>query len=194
MQPRDFIQKFCAVADVRIHLMRPARDDGRLYASNGHILIVTEDDAEVSAIEASPLVDAAQRLMEQANCRDNWTLLDLTLPAVTPCKACNGTGKSTVCEHCDGTSFANTAEKQKCPKCDGRGEWPDENGSVCWHCDGHGDDYQPIPFGNTFLQRKYLALLRSLQGPVTLSTGPVATDVAFFRFNGGYGALMPCRG
>lgn len=197
MLPREYISKFCAVSDPRLWLMRPARGFGQLYASDGHIMIQTDDDdPDVSAMENSPLIGAVQRLMAQQTARNNWLPLDMTLPEKLICGRCQGSGQLESCVRCEGTGKVqedDPAPSGACPDCNGRGEWPDVNGDSCWHCDGSGEGFQAIPVGNTFFQRKYLALLQALPGPVTLSTGELPSTVAFFRFSGGVGALMPCR-
>lgn len=196
MLPREFITKFCAVSDVRLWLMRPARDMGRLFASDGRIMIQTDDDSEVSAMENSPLVGAFQRLMAQSEERTNYRPVDMALPEKLLCGPCRGTGQLQSCVRCEGTGQVqedDPAPSGTCPDCHGGGEWPDVNGDSCWHCDGSGEGFQAIPVRNTFFQRKYLALLQALPGPVELSTGELPLTVAFFRFAGGVGALMPCR-
>jgi hypothetical protein len=98
------------------------------------------------------------------------------------------------CPECDGGFVEdNFGDLVTCSKCNGKFEWLDEHGGPCWHCAGTGEALQTVRFENTFFARRYLALLQSLPGPVTLAPGPVPSDVAFFRFADGYGALMPCR-
>jgi len=198
MLPREYILKFCAIGDIRFHLNTPAREDGKLWASDGHILIVTDDDQEISVLSDSPLPTMAKQFIGAIDSRDNWIPVDMPLPPPVACFICGGIGKTSECSHCEGDGFIiiehadKFDEEQQCPKCNGRPEWPDANGTPCWKCGGSGEGILTIPVGNTHFQRRYLALLQSLPGPVMLSTGPVYSDIAFFQFNGGYGALMPC--
>lgn len=198
MLPRDYISKFHFPAgqDIRLHLNQPARADGKLYASDGHILIVTHDDTEVSVLEDSKLPSLAKNLLAPIDGRDNWIPVDIPLPSPISCFLCGGIGKLSECEHCEGDGFvlSNDGRKEEqCPKCNGAPYLADVNGYACWKCNGSGESILAIPVGNTHFQRRYLALLQSLPGPVTLAPAPVASDVAFFRFDGGHGALMPCR-
>lgn len=196
MQPRDYIHKFHASrVEKRLHLTAPARDGGSLYASNGVVLIVTDDDPDVSALADSKLPGLAKPLLAPIAQRENWTPVDQPLPPPANCLVCGGTGKTTVCATCQGNGFVedDLGEEESCPSCNGMPEWPDENGQPCWHCDGSGEHLVTVPFENAFFARRYVALLQSLPGPVLLSTGQTPSDVAFFRFTGGFGALMPCR-
>lgn len=196
MPARDYLSKFHLVQDIRVHLTLPARDVGELYASDGHILIVVDDDPDVRVLENSTLSLSAKKVMAPIDSRDNWIPVDMTLPSPIGCFICAGVGKLTECVRCDGVGVIesdNGTEEEQCPRCNGAPSWPDPNGKPCWKCDGSGEDILAIPVGNTHFQRRYLALLQSLPGPVSLSTGPVASDVAFFRFAEGCGALMPCR-
>lgn len=196
MLPHDTLSKFHCVADIRVHLNLPARDEGKLYVSNGEILIVIDDDPGVFVLVDSPLPAMAKKVLFPINRRDNWISVDMPLPPSIPCFVCGGIGKLTVCERCHGEGVVDSddeTEEVPCPKCLGRAEWPDANGKACWKCDGSGEGILAIPVANTHFQRRYLSLLQDLPGPVTLSVGAIHSDVAFFGFADGYGALMPVR-
>jgi hypothetical protein len=197
MLPREYIDKFCEVDGLRFWLSQPTRDTGRLLASDGHIAISTRDDSDVLALIDSPLVGALDRLIGPIAWRDNWQPLDMPLPPAKTCYRCGGVGRLTECAHCDGMGIIESdtgPHDVSCPKCNGAAEWADPDGAGCHDCNGTGEGYQPIAVGNTFFQRRYLALLQSLPGPVRFSLDGVPSGVAFFRFADGCGALMPCKG
>lgn len=196
MKPNDYIHHFTAADDVRLWLTRPARYLDKLYASDGHILIRTHDDTDVHCMDDSPLVSAAERMLEPLTERNNWISAQMGLPEKILCFVCGGIGKTTICDHCEGDGVveaANGPHEIQCPKCGGIPVRGDENGVECDHCNGTGAGFQTVPVGNTFFQRRYLALLQTLPGPVLLSTHDNPKEVAFFHFSGGVGALMPCR-
>jgi len=196
MKPNDYIHHFTAADDVRLWLTRPARHLDKLYASDGHILIRTYDDADVRVLDDSPLVSAAEQMLKPLTERNNWISAQMVLPEEWLCCVCGGIGKTITCDRCEGDGVIEAAtgpHEITCPKCDGMPERGDENGAPCEHCGGSGAGFQTVPVGNTWFQRRYLALLQTLPGPVLLSLNADPKEVAFFTFAHGAGALMPCR-
>lgn len=207
MKPRDYIQRFCAnpAIEIRPYLNKPTRSEGNLYASNGHILIVTEDDEAVidAETEAMDLIIASRTIVADAlNAFPHMTPLRIELPPAEPCESCNGIGREKDCPNCAGEGCSEDqcgtcpACGGTCHTCGGAGELVAEDGDrPCWDCGGLKIKLnQTIPYGGSHFARRYLALLLELPG-IRFTANPETpeTGCAYFRFDGGYGALMPCR-
>ena len=200
MKPSEYIHKFTAQGnDIRFYLTKPCLHDGQLYASNGHILVVTEQDDSVVCIDDTGLAHRAEEIVSGYYRQMKvFPPLDLQLPEATQCMVCNGLGKTKICKTCEGEGVTYVGRESEfdaaitCSACDGRSEWPDESGDPCWHCDGTGNGFQSIKIGNAYFQRRYLALLQTLPG-IHFLPDDDPSKLAYFRFEGGFGALMPCR-
>ena len=199
MKPRDYIQRFCANPETYPHpyLHYPTRQGGKLYASDGHIVVMTEDDQSVSILSAdNTLVNNAQKYIQGAiEAFPHMTPLRIELPPAEPCECCNGIGREKDCPDCDGEGCIE-GQCGNCPTCGGAGELAAEDGDrPCWACGGLKIKLnQTIPYGGSHYARRYLALLLELPGiRFTANPGTPETGCAYFRFDGGYGALMPCR-
>lgn len=198
MQPRDYIFRFCANPqfDIRTYLHSPTLHEGKLYASNGHILVVTDADTEIAVSLDLSLHKVAQKLITEALAAfPLMTPLLVDLPPAETCEWCNGIGRAKDCPACDGEGSIE-GQCGYCPTCHGAGEFACEDGDrLCWACEGlKVKRTQPIPYAGAIFARRYLALLLELPGiHFTAHPEEPATGCAYFRFDGGYGCLMPVR-
>lgn len=201
MKPRDYIQRFCAnpvkEPPAATYLIKPLRHEGRLIASDHHILIVTEDDEAVDAeVENLSLYIVGRKFADAALAAfPHMKPLRIELPPAEPCECCNGIGREKDCPKCEGEGFI-AGECGYCPTCGGAGELAAEDGDRdCWVCEGLKVKLtQVIPYGGSHFARRYLALLRELPGiHFTANPETPQTGCAYFQFDGGYGCLMPCR-
>jgi hypothetical protein len=162
------IYAFCALShDPRPTMWAPFTIDGRVWATNGHI-IVTMDSVDGEFVElpvcTSPSRKSIAKIMESA-VGEYVPVSSIDLPAEEPCRACNGDGL----DHDDGTD---------------RG---------CWYCNGYGvKEYVEAYVGGICFDARYLRLIGSLPG-AEIAVGPDYGTPALFRFDGGKGALMPMR-
>lgn len=192
------LQAFCAVVDTREHLKRPIRSDGYLYATNGHICLAIKDDPAVPAGDTGPDFGFLHKGIEQA---DKFSPLDAKLPPIKHCRTCGCTGKTVLCKICEGEGeFDHGSHTYECKECDGDGYFSGatakegDKTELCFACDGYGVDvYQTVKVGHTTLARRYVALLQTLPGVVIWTNKELPMAVAFFKFDGGFGAVMPCR-
>lgn len=199
------LQHFCALSDVRSYLNEPMAHEGRLYASNGHIIITVPDTYET---QHNPIPGEIKRFIAQLHAdhiqADNYRpVADIPLPEMTDldvCPDCNGNGQvwSETCEDCDGVgTFGFGSHSYTCKECDGTGHQPGtpDTKLPCTGCHTTGRYLQtPIPVGLGHFQHRYLRLIATLPDCelATHRTNP-AHSPAIFRFTGGFGALMPTR-
>lgn len=192
------LRKFCAVNDIRLYLLNPIRRDGYLYATNGHIAVCIPDNPEINASADETRPDFSFIHKAMAEISDFGTVV-AELPPPVKCPACGGSGYSVKCDDCDGEgTFDHGLHEYECKNCDGDGTFPgakDEKGAVtCHHCDGTGHDpFQTVRVGNSPFARRYVAMLKELPGAVIWTNSENELASAFFKFDGGFGALMPCR-
>lgn len=198
MQPRDYIFRFCANAqtDPRTHLHFPTLHEGRLYASDGSILVVTDADTEIAVSVDTFLYEIAHKHLSNALAAfPLMTPLKVDLPPAETCKTCHGIGRAKDCPTCDGEGEIE-GQRGDCPTCGGAGEIHCKDGDLpCWSCEGHKvKRTQPIPYAGALFARRYLALLLELPG-IHFTAHPETPEIgcAYFRFDGGYGCLMPVR-
>lgn len=90
---------------------------------------------------------------------------------------------------CDFKTLPEIAQPAKCPLCDGSGRDEDD---ACWDCDGGGEDVRAATdIGDARFANHYLRRLAKLPG-IAFCARPDPLPGAF-RFDGGYGLLMPVR-
>lgn len=203
-QKRALLARFCAKQDIRYYLEKPIRQDGHLYATNGHILVRIEDDPATEARTACVKDDQGHA---PPNCAAllktlvaEWFLpIDVSaLPEPGACKACSGSGAVLECPDCDGKGeFEHGNWNYDCKECDGAGVVKRSAFSgrkvPCGDCDGTGkDDHIKVELRGAGFQLRYLKLMAELPG-VELSVNPNDPRTThYFRFDGGVGAVMPC--
>lgn len=189
----DILKKFCAHETDNYHfnMKHPWSVGEFTYATNGHLLIKVPHLHDVPAMIHPIRIDNGWPTEQP----EQWFDIPICeAPAPVVCPKCKGKkpekGK---CPECRGNGIVefknryNTYEAE-CASCDGTG-----TESVCSNCDGTGtvEVIEGLPIGCSGFSKKYLALLATLPnckiGPVT-QCGP-----AWFRFDGGEGAIMPVR-
>lgn len=194
------LKLFCASEnDIRSYLAKPMEIDGFLYATNGHIAIRVKGKAE-EYIEV-PASTSEQLIKIFANCEEYKyrALPEISEPKKYDCGICKGTGKVTICDECAGEGYVDlgnnyNAYEVECRSCMGNGCGAGGE-KACEYCDGDGYKYKRDGYaqiGNTGLNYKYFQLIKSLPSP------EICLDIEKhkfipFRFDGGYGALMPMR-
>ncbi|HBG07677.1 MAG: hypothetical protein A2075_09135 [Geobacteraceae bacterium GWC2_58_44] len=189
----ETLQQFCWAGDVDNHLkmQKPWSVGEFTFATNGHLLIKVPRLADVAEI-VNP-IDIANGWPKSEP--SAW--LDIPTceaPAPVVCQKCNGkkAGQG-ACPECGGdgeVEFSNIYNTYTvdCATCDGEGEELE-----CSTCDGTGtvEVIEGVAVGCSGFSKKYLALLATLPncqiGPVD-QCGP-----AWFRFDGGEGAICPVR-
>ncbi len=187
------LKKFCAVSDIRHYLMAPIRRDGRLFATNGHILVSIPDNPEIKAGKEGPNLAKFIKEVEEKS----FSPLVIVLPEPEPCKACIN-GKVSKCEDCDGEGcFEHGDFSYECKACECEGfNYPHlgDGDMDCPYCDGTGHDpHQTVSVGHTTIARRYCEMMLGLQNCQIWTDEADSTATAYFKFDGGWGAVMPCR-
>lgn len=183
----DLLRKFLAPAGQP--LSQPMIFEDQLVFADGCILVAVPQDGH-SLVDAIPspfknLGEFQQRTTEATP----YFPLQVELPDAMPCNACGGTGKELVCSICKG---------EGCDRCEGDGvPSGDDQGTEqpCYNCDGSGQaPHQIITVGNTTLARRFVALMLKLPGIEyhTPTRKPHEYPMVSFRFDGGWGCVMPC--
>ena len=161
------LQQFCSTELGREYLHTPFARNGRLYATNGHILVRVKHDASPAGHPKAP--DAEKLFPNPPPAVVPLPMVELPAPEPEPpCEVCNGTGQDDgqVCFCCDG---------------DGKGWVPDP---------------VTVQIGSAYLASKYYRMLTALPNcriQVTAEMGYTDTPV-YFTFDGGDGLLMGMRG
>jgi hypothetical protein len=178
------INQFCGTHDDRYWMHNPWRGGGKIYATDGHTLVVVDDDGRELQGEPSTNQDVVVKTVAkwEVACADFKLAAIPDLPPADPCCMCDGTGESQTCLDCDG---------EGCDCCED-GIVSDSNGK-CDDC--HGSKVarsQPVKIADVPFSRRLLARLQSLPGCAALHvTG--REKVSRFTFDGGYGFIMPMR-
>jgi hypothetical protein len=192
MLARDYIQRFCAVSDIRYYFLRPTRQNGMLWATNGHIIIQAPDDDVVEAMGDSPLPKRFRTLFEKTLTQVGPTEpLSVELPSPTVCTYCGGSKEVSACLSCPSQSDRHLF----CVSCDLRDDPMNiqcEPCEPCHECNGTGEGFLAVAVGKSFFQRRYLALLMKL-GPVSIALNENPLGAAIFYSPAGHGLLMPCK-
>jgi len=196
------LQPFCAGPDeLRYYLQNPWRQDGRIFATNGHIMIAIDDDGRECGEAPN---DAVQRscLRYVSQLADTYLPIDkFPLPPVEPCPSCVA-GKVMAniiepCRECDGSgdTQCDMGHDHDCPDCNGTGdiETGEKAEDDCADCSGTGENaVQAVRVFGAHVNRKYLALIAALPdaeiGIMDVSDKPIP-----FRFTGGNGVVMGLR-
>jgi hypothetical protein len=201
----DYIQKFCEMGSCR-ELGEPVCWKGFVYATDGKIAIrVRAEKGEPNGVKKIYFIDAIDEYLKKES-KKEYVPLDIELPAAIPCDSCEGKyvapqnceGKDVApqqCTECDGTGKVECptcGHDMDCEDCDGDGyESSSDETVICNKCNGTGEGVLPVEIGKTKFQRRYLALLQSLPGPVEIAIDPDPEKEALFRFSEGAGVIMP---
>lgn len=199
------IKRFCATNDIRQFLNQPFKLDGRVVASNGHVIIVVTDEGNNNYEELSHNRDGVLKTVKRIEAVTQWHALDkdsLTFPELSECGVCKGMGKAIKedCEECDGEGEA-VAENDfstyhvKCASCDGEGYHSTPSDiETCPCCYGEGTVYpqwsRVSVMGRDF-HSNYLRLIINepdLQVNVNAEAG-----ILFFKTAGAVGAINGMR-
>ena len=188
--------------DTRGYLRAPWRCPEGVCATNGHVLVCVRDDGgqHADAHKGMPEVVAKFRAyLDQPGLV--WTeVAGIELLEVPACRACDGKGHNhfVECEDCDGDgTFDHGQHTYECKECRGEGRVKTSEKSEgakkesCWRCDGTGLGFGWERVAEVLIQTKYLQLLKALPGCLIGTAGPL--DTVAVRFDGGFGAVMPCR-
>lgn len=166
MTTAEILALFVAHDDVREWIMHPFRQDGRLWATNGHTLVSLPDDAGIHADDfVVPILPGIRTTFEACS---QFAAYTAALPPADACSRCGGTGQAA----------QDNEDDDICCECDGTGIYP----------------HQPILVHGQKLARRYLAIALTLPG-VEFCTAPHITSgpMAYFRFTGGWGVIMALR-
>lgn len=169
--------------DSRYAFQKPWLDGDQVIATDGRALIVCDPTLYTGKLAD----DEARRpgwrqIMDPLAKVDTW----LPLPTYPECgnAACRGTGEfSKKCQSCHGYGEhrCECGNEHECDRCEGKGETVE----LCEVCDCN--------FGNRHiacrLANRLLPLPQTEWGVVTNDP----TDVVYFRFAGGMGAVMPMK-
>lgn len=198
MTKTEILAMFVAKNDPREWTLKPFRIGFFVYATNAHWAVrLPADGLEADDSIASNIKNKIEAMFEAAPA-DGF----VPLPKVEDPGACNwcgghGVGALHECDSCDGKgTFMRNGYKYECQSCDEEGSIfsADKDGkSVCPYCSGLGipEDCGITKIGNATYANRYLWLLSNLPGIEIAPDQP--GKPARIRFDGGDGALMPCR-
>ena len=195
------LTKFCRPDDVRDICRRPHTDGEFVYATNGHYAV------RVNAADYSgdaPLMDDTKSMNTLHNFFSNIESKTFTafpsfiVPELVTCGVCGGAGTVCECPECLGTGediCRCCGGYVDCDNCSGDGHIEGDDES-CRECFGEGEvpvnrDWS-VPFGSSLANFRYLQLFQSLPN-VEASISQFDESPIRFRFDGGYGVLMPIR-
>ena len=188
------------VHEVRQWMLKPWRFDGRLIATNGHVLIAIPDDGREGVAEYEPgrHPNVAKMLAHGFPDSAFVPLPELELPR-SVCPRCDGAGKHFLakCDECESGSFSHGLHEYTCIECDGNGWFgnPDEE-TRCAMCEGWGESGSARECSNTVIgkarfQTRYLRPFAKLPNARIAIAGH--DDRAVILFDGGIGIVMPMR-
>jgi len=196
----ETLKPFCGIVDdPRYYLQKPFPVNDFNCATNGHIAVFTEGEAEDHEDISQTLKDTVIKLHDE--CRSvNYT--NVTLPGEpkkTPCGVCRGTGKIEKCYECGGTGEVElegdfNAYECGCKTCDSTGTISGDD-AMCGDCNGDGWRHEQngrVGFGGSFVNWKYLDLIRDLP-EIKFNISTEEKEVINFKFKNGYGVIMPMR-
>ncbi|KDD42581.1 hypothetical protein [Bordetella bronchiseptica] len=201
------LKPFCGRYDPRPFLNAPWQEDGKTFASNGHIAIMTDGLPDATLPPADPkMAGRIPKLLAQVESNTIEVAINLPTEPAETCRRCAGSGYviSQACDDCDGEGwFEHGTHDYECKECDGEGEHATTataqtpGAKECNSCDGMGvlmTRYVELRANGTAykFQERYLALISRLPSARLI----VSADnfaAARFEFSGGRGVLMPCR-
>jgi hypothetical protein len=208
------VSLFCSPGDIRTILQKPFELDGRTVASNGHIAISVPfiEGTEFLPDYSTDLVASFRRILSSAENATGFgpiPLYDQPDEDDKACPICMGKKVVYACRECGGegeveaeTDF-NDSEVE-CKSCDGDGVVDEHHKAAtstprpCDRCNGTGlNRTTPIKIGPTVISYAYLSLLVDLPGIEIDISGDHSDKTTIppipFRFDGGFGVVMPMR-
>jgi hypothetical protein len=178
------LMKFCGIDDVREFLHTPFSDKDYTYATNGHVCIrvplIEEWKDKTAPINPNeklfkdlgryrtfipiPAVPETALFEQCPECRDT----------VNQCETCGGSGEIE-CSECN--------QIRECEDCEG----------PCYKCSGSGKVYteKNTPIRISVFNQAYVWLISQL--PNCQISIIEKNGMAYFKFDGGDGCLMPLR-
>lgn len=166
----DDLKRFCGTDELQSYLMEPFSFGEHTFATDGIIMVRVRRRNDVAEIAKTGKWNGPLEGFDAAT----FSAISVTLPpvpeAIDPCLACDGEGNAHDCPSCE----------CKCKKCAGTGtEIPERRITTTIR-------------GNIYALR-YVRMMLALPDVIvadkTLNERPL-----MFKFDGGEGALMPCRG
>lgn len=195
------LQRFCAIDDIRTHLMQPWHFDGWVYASNGHIAVRVPYTGDASIPDATSRHPKTIPGLFAKWCSDGADYAPMpALPEGKVCEACGGHGffPAVKCLSCNGEGvIVYAAYEYDCKACDRdliEEGWRTTEGEpeamkVCLKCWGRKLEMHKVPLGGAEFELAYLLWLAELPGVTFRTNG--TTGAAGFKFDGGEALLMP---
>lgn len=204
MNTQELLQQFCAnSSEEREYLKYIFKRGEYLCAANGRAIVFAQDDGTFELHQdASDTKPDVKKFMDFHEWEiDKFIPLEFSdTPRIKDCPHCDDKGKTlqkTKCLNCDGDGwFKHGKHEYDCLECDGEGRVISDtaDGEVpCEDCDGKGYSWRSVnmPDGRMF-NYDYLQQLKTLPDVRYLPCGAEMEPMKF-KFNNGYGLLMPMR-
>lgn len=162
------LQKFCGTDPFRDYLHKPITQDGFTWATDGAVMVRAPADKRYSPCERPINIAKPLSGIEDAT----FSPPNISLPPAPertgPCPECDGRGREHDCPDCECI----------CEACHGAGELNAEKRTT-------------TTIRGAIFNLAYVRLIASL--PNVEFSQSDGKKPMFFRFDGGVGALMPCR-
>lgn len=194
------LTRFTGVEDFREYLNAPWRRDGKLYATNGHIMVEIHDDGrDVPAFDKHPNCLA---IFEKHRPCEFVSIPEIAV--AVPCNVCEGKGMyyREMCPDCDGEGeFKHGLYEYNCKRCDCEGYFAfakvpaGEKAMRCVACDGFGEEVSKelgTVVGTLRIANRLLRAASSLPNVQVAMTDNEKPGL-FLRFDGGRGFVAPLR-
>lgn len=169
------INKFCGDTHSRAWMKNPFSIDGRVAATNGHIILIlhNQDCSGYLPLENDENEACVLRLINSIETASDYAPINketIILPEKERCIVCQGSGKAIKieCIECggdgsvDASNDFNTYHDLTCASCDGIGFESDlETDEACLECAGAGKTYKDktVDVLEILVQAKYLSLI-----------------------------------
>lgn len=152
----------------------PFRQDGRIFATSGHVFVSIPDDGRSLYAPHEHEAQSMARIVLSLPAGEGIAIPPLPEPIK--------------CRRCDGARIDPypTFGRSVCARCDGAGEEPPESGRDGWEMSW----WRAVQVGTGRFQARLLRLLQALPGVVIV---PAADErsMAGIRFDCGIGGIMP---
>lgn len=199
----ELLRKFTAhsALEVRLYMHTPWRHQGRIFATNGHVLIAIDDNGRDGVSPHEPGRHPKIELILKHEYPDSAFAPLPDIGGITkPCVRCHGAGFhfEIDCDDCDGRgAFDHGKHTYTCVECNGGGTVGSKTERTrCETCAGFGEsgwwqECDKTDIGDARFQTRYLRLFAGLPNVRIATGGP--NDKAIIRFDGGMGVVMPMR-
>ena len=191
----NLLKIFCGHDDCREILKTPVNFKEFTFATDGRIAV------RVDLLDGFPEYEIAYDLFNEIPF-EKLTFVDLPeLPELkkSRCDSCRGTGEVKKCPTCNETGEikcdSDYCKGHACCRCDGQGVIQGK-GKECYFCDGVGiieDNNSSEIIGDKRLNLRFLHKIKKLPNPKVCPDYKDCHAVMPFKFDGGYGILMPMR-